>query len=59
MTGHDLADPQQQPTYVTEGTHYLTIYFESERSRQQYMDIPIKHPEQGVTNTMDNPTDDY
>ena len=60
VTGFSIENPQAQP-YLIEGTatNNLTIYFESDATRQAYIDIPIQHPEQGLRVTLDNPTDDY
>ena len=60
ITGSDVTNPEQRP-YVVEGDKAtgLTVYFESEASRQAYLDMPVQHPEQGLSVTLDNPTDDY
>jgi hypothetical protein len=60
ITGSDVTNPKDRLSVVEgdEGTG-LTVYFESESSRQAYLDIPVEHPEQGLPATLDNPTDDY
>ncbi len=60
ITGFDIVDPKSRP-YLVEGNASadLTIYFESNASRQAYIDIPVQHPEQDLRVTLDNPTDDY
>ncbi len=42
---HEVTDLEGKP-YLVEGTHYndLTIYFESEKNRQAYEDIPVECP---------------
>lgn len=45
MTGNDVADPRLAPFVVEgEGEGALVIYFESERSRQTYLQIPVRVP---------------
>jgi len=60
ITGFSITNPKSRP-YLVEGsaTNDLTIYFESDASRQAYIDIPIQHPEQELRVTLDNPTDEY
>lgn len=60
INGFDVTDPTKRP-YVVEGDYVsdLTIYFESDVSRQAYVDIPVEHPEQDFSKTLSNPTDDY
>jgi hypothetical protein len=58
ITGHDIRDLKGKP-YVVEGKGTpddLTIYFESEESKRQYLDIEVEHPLGHRTN-LDNPTD--
>lgn len=47
--------------HVVEGgnTRDLTIYFETEASRQSYLDIPVERPERDLSKTLNNPTDVY
>ena len=60
INGFNITDLKDRP-YVVEGetTNDLTIYFENEASLQTYLDIPIEHPEQDLSKTLSNPTDDY
>ncbi|MDY6992338.1 MAG: hypothetical protein SVR94_07000 [Pseudomonadota bacterium] len=61
MTGHDLDDRLEYSPFVVEGSHYndLTIYFESESSKQAYLDIPIGQVGgvERLHSLIDNPTD--
>ncbi len=41
ITGRELDDIENRP-YIVDGN--MTIYFESEQSRQAYLDMPIDHP---------------
>jgi hypothetical protein len=52
MTMHDVADPEHHP-YVVEGD--LKIYFESEESKQAYMDLQVEHPGKDFQVNLDNP----
>lgn len=45
MTGQDIIDRAGHP-HVDEGN--LTIYFESEQTRQAYLDMPLTHPARKV-----------
>lgn len=58
MSGRDVADPEHKP-FLVEGDNYLTVYFESEASRQRYLNMPVEHPERDLSRTLDNPTEDY
>lgn len=51
ITGSDIEDPTGHP-YLVDGD--LTVYFESEETRQVFLDIPTDHPFRLV----DNPTDE-
>lgn len=57
ITGHDIEDLAGKPYVVESGPQDdLVIYFESEASRQAYLDIPVEHPIEHHLN-LDNPTD--
>ncbi len=57
ITRHDVHDLENSPFYVDRGRESeLTIYFESEETKQQYLDIPVEHPIEHRLN-LDNPTD--
>jgi YHS domain-containing protein len=49
ITGRDIEDPSGHP-YIVDGN--VTMYFESEATRQAYLDTPIDHP----FHLVDNPT---
>jgi len=52
ITGRDIEDLEGLP-YLVDGN--LVIYFESEQTRQAYLDTPIDHP----LPLPDNPVDDW
>lgn len=58
ITGRDISDPTGHP-YVVEGDqhHDITIYFENEQTKQEYLEIPVEHPETELSHSLDNPTD--
>lgn len=60
INGFDITNPEDRP-HVVEGdsANDLTIYFETKASLQTYLDIPIEHPEQDMSKTLDNPMGDY
>ncbi len=41
ITGQDIDDLEGRP-YIVDGN--IVIYFETEETRQQYLDMPIDHP---------------
>ena len=46
MTGNDVLDRVRAPFVIEgQGTGALEIYFESERSRQRYLEIPVRRPQ--------------
>lgn len=47
MTGRDIVDLSAHP-FLVDGN--LTIYFESEQSRREYLDMPTDHPFRLVDN---------
>lgn len=49
ITGRDIDDLSVHP-FIVDGN--VTLYFESEETRQQYIDTPIDHP----FHLVDNPT---
>ncbi len=51
ITGRDIMDLEGHP-YLVDGN--VTMYFESEETRQQYLDTPTDHP----FHLVDNPTDE-
>ena len=60
INGFDITDLYNRPNVVEgDDTSDLTIYFETEASLQTYVDIVVEHPEQDLSTTLNNPTDDY
>jgi hypothetical protein len=60
INGFDIIDIKNRPQVVEgENTNDLTIYFETETSRQTYLDIPVERPERDLSKTLNNPTDVY
>ena len=58
ITGRDIKDLAGKPYVLESGTEEdLTIYFESETSRQQYLAIPVEHPVEHRT-VLNNSTDE-
>ena len=56
ITGADVRDPAHHPFIVEgEGEAALKIYFESEETRQAYLDIEVEHPGNDFTHNLDNP----
>lgn len=51
ITGRDIEDLAGHP-YLVDGN--VTIYFESEETKQAYLDTPVDHP----FHLVDNPTDE-
>ncbi|MGC1955744.1 MAG: hypothetical protein WA970_24870 [Gammaproteobacteria bacterium] len=57
MTGRDIKDLHGKPYLVDRGTEEeLVIYFESEETKRQFLDIPVEHPIEHRLN-LDNPSD--
>ena len=57
ITGREIDDLTGKPTVVEASPEdELVIYFESEATKQQYLDIPVEHPIDHHVN-LDNPTD--
>lgn len=52
ITGRDISDLEARPSIV-DGN--LVIYFESEATRQEYLDTPMDHP----LRLPDNPIDEW
>lgn len=51
ITGREIEDLTGHP-YIVDGN--ITMYFESEETRQAYLDTPVDHP----FHLVDNPTDE-
>ena len=60
INGFNIISLKGRP-HLVEGddTNNLTIYFETKSSLQAYLDIPVEHPEQGLSKTQSNSTGDY
>lgn len=57
ITRRDVGDIQGKPFIIDKGAETeLTIYFESEDTKRQYLEIPVEHPIDHHVN-LDNPTD--
>jgi len=57
ITRRDVGDLEGKPFVVHSGTDEdLTVYFESEDTKRQYLAIPVEHPIDHRLN-LDNPTD--
>jgi len=52
ITGRDVKDLEHAPSIV-DGD--LKIYFESEESRQIFLDIDVEHPGSDFEHNLDNP----
>ncbi len=56
ITLRDISDPENHPFVVEgEGDTAIKIYFESEETRQAYLDIEVEHPGEDFTTNLDNP----
>jgi len=59
MSGKDFTSVADLPSVVDNGTETsLTIYFESDNNRREYLAIPVEHPTSELSVNLDNPTDD-
>lgn len=56
ISGNDVTDLANAP-FVIEGAgeSALKIYFESEQTRREYLDIELEHPGQDLSVNLDNP----
>ncbi len=56
ITLHDVPDPTHHPFVVEgEGDNALKIYFESEETRQAYMELEVEHPGKDFKVNLNNP----
>ena len=56
ITRRDVGDIHDHTSVVEKGTYeQLTVYFESEETKQEYLKIPLEHPIEHRLNP-DNPT---
>ena len=57
ISGRDITDLEGKPYVVDAGPEQeLIIYFESEETKRQFLEIPVEHPIDHHVN-LDNPTD--
>lgn len=60
INGVNITDLKNHSSIVEgNGDSDLTIYFKSNASCQACLDMPVEHPEQGLSKTLSNPTDVY
>lgn len=56
ITLNDVPDPENHPFVIEgEGENAIKIYFESEKTKQQYLDIEVEHPGEDFSTNLDNP----
>lgn len=56
ITMRDVPDPEHHPFLVEgEGPNAIKIYFESEDTKREYMDISVEHPGSDFSTNLDNP----
>lgn len=56
ITMHDVKDPESHPFIIEgEGDNALKIYFESEDTKREYLDISVEHPGSDFTTNLNNP----
>ena len=59
ITQRNIEHPEGHPyIHVADESHDLTVYFESEDTKQQFLNLEVEHPESGMHETLDNPTDE-
>lgn len=56
ISGRDVPDPEHHPFVIEgKGENALKIFFESEETRQIYLDLQVEHPGKDFTVNLDNP----
>ncbi|GMR07434.1 MAG: hypothetical protein BMS9Abin26_0437 [Gammaproteobacteria bacterium] len=56
ITLHDVQNPEHHPFVVEgKGKNALKIYFESEETRQEYINLAVEHPGNDFTTNLNNP----
>ena len=56
ITMNDVPNPEAHPFVVEgEGDSALKIYFESEETKREYLDIAVEHPGEDFQTNLDNP----
>lgn len=59
ISGKDLFNITGLPSVTHRSNETsLTIYFESEKNRHAYLEVPVEHPTSEISVNLDNPTDD-
>jgi hypothetical protein len=59
ISGKDLFDAAVRPYVMHKSDESsLTIYFESEKNRRTYLEVPVEHPTSEISVNLDNPTDE-
>ena len=50
ITMQDISDPENHPYVIKgEGPDAIKLYFESEQTKQEYLDIAVEHPSADFT----------
>ena len=56
ITMQDISDPENHPYVIEgEGPNAIKIYFESEQTKQEYLDIAVEHSGENFTSDPDRP----
>ena len=56
ITLNDVSDPESHPFVIEgQGDSAIKIYFESEETKKEYMDIAVEHPGEDFQTNLDNP----
>lgn len=56
ITGRDIKDPENHPYIIEgEGEMAVKIYFESEETKRQYLELEVENPAKHFEHSLDNP----
>jgi hypothetical protein len=56
ITLNDVLNPETHPYVIEgEGDNALKIYFESEQTKREYLEIAVEHPGEDFSTNLDNP----
>ena len=56
ITLRDVPNPQEHPFVIEgEGDTAIKIYFESEDTKREYLDIQVEHPGEDFDTNLNNP----
>ena len=56
ITLRDVPNPQEHPFVIEgEGDTAIKIYFESEDTKREYLDIQVEHPGEDFETNLNNP----